>query len=47
LRQAGIGSGCHAFRATLPAGTTGRLEVRRAADGAELSWTDAALAQAA
>jgi hypothetical protein len=47
LRQAGLGSGCHAFRATLPAGATGRLEVRRAADSAELSWTDAALAQAA
>jgi hypothetical protein len=47
LRQAGIGSGCHAFRAVLPAGDTGRLEVHRAADGAELPWTEAALAQVA
>jgi len=47
LRQAGLGSGCHAFRASLPAGVTGQLEVRRAADGAELAWTDAALAEAA
>jgi hypothetical protein len=47
LRDAGIGSGCHAFRAALPAGLTGRLEIRRAADGAELPWTEAALAQAA
>jgi hypothetical protein len=42
LRQAGLGSGCHAFRATLPAGITGRLEIRRADDGAELSWTETA-----
>ncbi len=39
LRQAGLGSGCHAFRATLPCGLTGRLEIRRAADGAQLRWT--------
>jgi hypothetical protein len=47
LRQAGLGSGCHAFRATLPAGRSGRLEIRRAIDGAELPWTEAARAQAA
>jgi hypothetical protein len=47
LRQAGLGSGCHAFRAALPAGLTGRLEIRRAADGAELPWTETALAPAA
>ncbi len=47
LRQAGLGSGCHAFRAALPSGLTGRLQIRRAADSAELSWTEAALAQAA
>jgi hypothetical protein len=47
LRQAGLGSGCHAFRAVLPAGLSGPVEVRRAADGAELAWTDAALALAA
>jgi len=47
LRQAGLGSGCHAFRATLPSGLTGPLEIRRAVDGAKLSWTEAALAHAA
>jgi hypothetical protein len=47
LRQAGLGSGCHAFRAALSAGLTGRLEVSRTADGVELAWTDAALAHAA
>jgi hypothetical protein len=47
LRQAGLGTGCHAFRATLPSGLTGQLEIRRAADGAKLPWTEAALAQAA
>ncbi len=47
LRQAGLGSGCHAFRAPLPAGITGRLEIRRAADGAEIPWTETARAQAA
>ena len=47
LRAAGVGSGCHGFRAVLPAGVTGRLEVRRAADGAELLWSEAALGQAA
>jgi VCBS repeat-containing protein len=47
LRDAGLGSGCHAFRAVLPAGAIGRLEVYRAVDGAELPWTEAAMAQAA
>jgi hypothetical protein len=47
LREAGLGSGCHAFRAALPAGPTGRLEVRRTKDGAPLAWTEAALAHAA
>jgi hypothetical protein len=35
LRQAGLGTGYHAFRATLPFGFTGPLEIRRAADEAE------------
>jgi hypothetical protein len=47
LRDAGLGSGCHAFRATLPLNLTGQLEVRRASDGAELPWTETALARAA
>jgi hypothetical protein len=47
LRDAGLGSGCHAFRATLPPNLTRQLEVRRAIDGAELPWTETALAQAA
>jgi hypothetical protein len=36
LRRAGIGGGYHAFSADLRAGTTGRIEVRRAADQALL-----------
>ncbi len=36
LRGAGIGSGCHAFRFTLPPGTQGQITVRRAADGSIL-----------
>ncbi len=47
LRQAGLGSGCHAFRAPLPTGCVGQLEVRRASDGAELPWTESALTLAA
>jgi hypothetical protein len=47
LRDAGIGSGCHAFRAPLPAGLSGRLEIRRASDGAALPWTETALTLAA
>jgi hypothetical protein len=47
LRQAALGSGCHAFRATLPPALTGPLEIRRAEDGAELPWTEAAVAHAA
>jgi len=57
LRRAGLGSGCHGFRAMLPAGRSGqgrsgqgrsaRVEIRRAKDGAELPWTAAALGRAA
>jgi type VI protein secretion system component Hcp len=47
LRHAGVGSGCHAFRAALPAGCAGQVQVRRATDAAELRWTDEALALAA
>ncbi len=37
LRAAGLGSGCHSFRAVLPAGAAGRtVTVRRTADGAVL-----------
>ena len=43
LRQAGLGSGCHAFNMALPAGLTGQIEVRRVADGAYLPQTLAAL----
>jgi autotransporter passenger strand-loop-strand repeat protein len=47
LREAGIGSGCHAFEVRLPAGLSGPVEVRRAADQAPLSYTEAAMADAA
>jgi hypothetical protein len=47
LRDAGLGTGCHAFRAPLPAGPTGQLKIRRASDGAELPWTETALTLAA
>jgi hypothetical protein len=47
LRDAGMGSGCHGFRALLPAGVEGRLDVRRAGDGCALSLTEAAFAWAA
>jgi hypothetical protein len=42
LRRAGLGSGCHAFTAKLPADVVGRVEVRRAADKAALACTDTA-----
>jgi uncharacterized repeat protein (TIGR03803 family) len=54
LREAGFGSGCHGFEIYLPAGQVpagqvpagqaGAVEVRRAADGAALHLTEAALA---
>jgi autotransporter passenger strand-loop-strand repeat protein len=47
LREAGLGSGCHAFELTLPDGLTGPVEVRRASDQALLSYTEAACARAA
>jgi autotransporter passenger strand-loop-strand repeat protein len=47
LRAVGIGSGCHAFEVRLPAGCTGQIEVRRAADQAVLSFTGDAKARAA
>jgi hypothetical protein len=47
LREAGLGTGCHGFRATLPTGPTGQLKIRRASDGAELPWTETARALAA
>ena len=43
LRQAGLGSGCHAFEVTLPGGTTGTVEVRRSADDTQLPQTGCAL----
>jgi hypothetical protein len=42
LRDAGLGSGCHAFGYTLPSGGIGWLDIRRATDGADLAWTAAA-----
>jgi hypothetical protein len=47
LRQAGIGSGRHAFEWRVPAGFSGRFEVRRSADQAVLALTEAACAMAA
>ncbi len=47
LRGAGIGSGCHAFTLSLPAGCTGPITVRRTADQAGLMPTEAAMAGAA
>jgi hypothetical protein len=41
LRQAGLGSGCHAFRFALPPGE-GEITVTRAADGTMLPLTDSA-----
>lgn len=42
LREAGMGSGCHAFRFALPPGM-GEIEVRRTGDGAVLPLTEAAI----
>jgi hypothetical protein len=39
LRAAGLGSGCHAFDALLPAGLGGDVVVRRVVDGAPLPQT--------
>ncbi len=39
LREAGLGSGCCAFSARLPAGLSGKIEVRRASDQALLPET--------
>jgi hypothetical protein len=36
LRDSGLGSGCHGFELAVPAWATGRLSVRRAADGASI-----------
>jgi hypothetical protein len=36
LRKAGLGSGCHGFAVTVPAGISGAVEVRRASDQARL-----------
>jgi hypothetical protein len=47
LRNASLGSGCHAFSMDLPAGITGTVMVRRVADGSVLAWTDAAERRAA
>lgn len=43
LRAAGLGSGRHAFKVTIPGGA-GTIEIRRAADGAVLALTEAAKA---
>jgi lysophospholipase L1-like esterase len=39
LRQAGMGSGCHAFDTALPEEVSGRIEVRRVTDGSKLART--------
>jgi hypothetical protein len=41
LRDAGLGSGCHAFRFALPPGD-GKVAVVRTADGATLPLTESA-----
>jgi autotransporter passenger strand-loop-strand repeat protein len=41
LRKAGVGSGCHAFEATLPVEVTGEIVVRRVTDGSVLARTTA------
>ncbi len=47
VRDAGFGSGCHAFEFTLPEGVALPVEVRRSTDGSQLAQTDAAAARAA
>ena len=48
LLAAGLGSGCHSFRAALPNPVPGpRIQVRRSADGAVLGWVDTNTAAAA
>jgi hypothetical protein len=42
LRQANLGSGCHAFAIELPDGAMGAVSVRRVTDGAHLATTAAA-----
>ena len=44
LREAGVGSGCHAFDVTLAPGAGGAVSVRRMADGAMLPLSCAAVA---
>ena len=44
LRQAGLGSGCHAFAIDLPDWVDGPVSVHRTADGASLAATEAAVA---
>jgi hypothetical protein len=46
LREAGLGSGRHAFEVNLPAGMSGKVEVRRSADGAVLTPAFAMLTDA-
>jgi hypothetical protein len=47
LRDAGLGSGRHSFEALLPAGVSGKVEVRRSSDLSRLELTETALALAA
>lgn len=47
LRQAGLGSGCHAFEWRVPKRMTGPFEVHRSCDGTILEKTAPALPQAA
>jgi autotransporter-associated beta strand protein len=47
LREAGLGSGQHAFEVALPPGVSGHIEIRRSSDRASLALTEAAAALAA
>jgi hypothetical protein len=47
LREAGLGSGCHAFELAIPPGLAAPFTLRRSLDGTELPLTTDALAAAA
>jgi hypothetical protein len=47
LRDAGLGSGCHAFVSSIPPSCRGNVEVRRETDNTILPWTQTAQSDAA
>jgi hypothetical protein len=47
LREAGLGSGCHAFSCRVPPRYAGAVEVRREVDNAILPWAEGARQAAA